>query len=228
MLLYKCIFLCYMSMERIKNLFSWPFPKFFLLLVGCDKKKKKKKSGTARETCVEVGRVFTGLGLWELSHLSVHLYTRFGLSRFSLFCLSYWCWWFGYSVVSASCNPWTFACQAPLSMGFSRQEYWSGLPFPSLVQFIGRSVVSDSLWPHRLQHARPPCPSPTPRVYQTHIHWVSDAIQPSHPLLSTSPPILNLFQHQGLFKWVSSSHQVAKVLEFQHQSFQWTPRTDLL
>ena len=47
-------------MERIKNLFSWPFPKFFLLLVGCD---KKKKSGTVRETCVEVGRVFTGLGL---------------------------------------------------------------------------------------------------------------------------------------------------------------------
>lgn len=48
-------------MERIKNLFSWPFPKFFLLLVGCDK--KKKNSGTARETRVEVGRVFTGLGL---------------------------------------------------------------------------------------------------------------------------------------------------------------------
>ena len=65
---------------------------------------------------------------------------------------------------------------------------------------------------------------------QTHIHWVSDAIQPSHPLSSPSPPALNLSQHQGLFKWVSSSHQVAKVLEFQlqHQSFQWTPRTDLL
>ena len=65
---------------------------------------------------------------------------------------------------------------------------------------------------------------------QTHVHWVSDAIQPSHPLSSPSPPALNLSQHQGLFKWVSSSHQVAKVLEFQlqHQSFQWTPRTDLL
>ena len=48
--------------------------------------------------------------------------------------------------------------------------------------------MSDSLWPHELQHARPPCPSPTPGVYQTHIHWVSDAIQPSHPLLSPSPP----------------------------------------
>ena len=69
-----------------------------------------------------------------------------------------------------------------------------------------------------------------PQFTQTHVHWVRDAIQPSHPLLSPSPPALNLSQHQGLFKWVSSSHQVAKVLEFwlQHQSFQWTPRTDLL
>ena len=60
---------------------------------------------------------------------------------------------------------------------------------------------------------------------QTHVHWVSDAIQPSHPLLSPSPPALNLSQHQGLVKWVSSSHQAAKILEFQlqHQSFQWTP-----
>ena len=69
-----------------------------------------------------------------------------------------------------------------------------------------------------------------PEFTQTPVHWVGDAIQPSHPLSSPSPPALNLSQHQGLFKWVSSSHQVAKVLEFQlqHQSFQWTPRTDLL
>ena len=62
---------------------------------------------------------------------------------------------------------------------------------------------------------------------QTHVHWVGDAIQPSHPLSSPSPPAFNLSQHQGLFKWVSSSHQVAKVLEFQlqHQSFQWIFRT---
>ena len=65
---------------------------------------------------------------------------------------------------------------------------------------------------------------------QTYIHWVGDTIQPSHPLSSHSPLTFNLFQPQGLFKWVSSSHQVAKVLAFQlqHQSFQWTPRTDLL
>ena len=69
-----------------------------------------------------------------------------------------------------------------------------------------------------------------PEFTQIHVHWVSDAIQPSHPLLYPSPPALNLSQHQGLFQWVSSSHQVAKVLEvqLQHQSFQWTPRTDLL
>ena len=67
-----------------------------------------------------------------------------------------------------------------------------------------------------------------PEFTQTHVHWVSDAIQPSYPLSSPSPPVFNLSQHQGLFKWVSSLHQVAKVLEFplQHQSFQWTFRTD--
>ena len=65
---------------------------------------------------------------------------------------------------------------------------------------------------------------------QTHVHWVSDAIQPSHPLSSPSPPAPNPSQHQSLFQKVSSSHQVAKVLKFQlqHQSYQWTPRTDLL
>ena len=69
-----------------------------------------------------------------------------------------------------------------------------------------------------------------PEFTQTHVHWVGDAIQPSHPLLSPSPTSVNLYQHQGLFKSVSSLHQVAKVLEFQlqHQYFQWRPRTDLL
>ena len=59
-----------------------------------------------------------------------------------------------------------------------------------------------------------------PELAQTHVHQVSDAMQPSHPLSSPSPPASNLSQHQGLFKWVSSSHQVAKVLELQlqHQS----------
>ena len=92
------------------------------------------------------------------------------------------------------------------------------------------SVLFDSLRPHEPQHARPPCPSPTLEPPQTPVHWVSDAIQPSHALLSPSPPTFNLSQLQGLFKWVSSSHHVAKVLELQpeHQSFQWIFRTDFL
>ena len=93
-----------------------------------------------------------------------------------------------------------------------------------------QSVVSDSLQPHWQQHSRLPCPSPIPGAFQTHVHWLSDAIQPSHPLSFPSSPAFNLSQHQGLFQWVSSLHQVAKVLEFQpqHQSFQWIFRTDLL
>ena len=69
-----------------------------------------------------------------------------------------------------------------------------------------------------------------PESTQTHVHWVGDAIQPSHPLSSSSPPALNLSQHQSLCKWVSSLHQVDKVLEFQlqHQNFQWTTMTHLL
>ena len=69
-----------------------------------------------------------------------------------------------------------------------------------------------------------------PELTQTHVHQVSDVIQPSHPLSSPFPPALNPSQHQGLFHWVSSSHQVAKVLEFQlqNQSFQWIFRTDFL
>ena len=195
-------------------------------------------------------------------------------------------------------------------------------PSSSSAQF-SLSVISDSLWPHGLQHARLPCLSPTPGVYsnscpwsqwcnptisssvvpfsscfqsfpasgsfqksqffssggqsigvsasasvlqmniqfssvsqscltlcdsmncstpglpvhhqlpestQTHVHWVGDPIQPSHPLSSPSPPAQNPSPHQGLLQWLISSHEVAKVLEFQlqQQSFQWTPRTDLL
>ena len=82
------------------------------------------------------------------------------------------------------------------------------------VQF-SRSVVSDSLWLHDSQHSRPPCPSPTSKFTQTHIHQVSDAIQPSHAQSSPSLPAPNPSQHQNLFQWVNSSHEVAKVLEFQ-------------
>ena len=69
-----------------------------------------------------------------------------------------------------------------------------------------------------------------PEFTQTQAHWVSDAIQSSHPLSSPSPPAPNPSQHQSLFQWVNFLHEVAKVLEFQlqHHSFQSNPRADLL
>ena len=193
------------------------------------------------------------------------------------------------SAMSDSATPWTVAYEVPPSMEFSRQEYWSGLPFPSsgdlpdpgvesgspalqaddftiwatreapwcdprwhykmvlqnqntscsfiadrylvfhlhlfvtslsLLYFeelaankflfyfwylqFSRSVMSDSLRPHELQHARPPCPSQT-------AHRDGDAIQSSHPQSSPSPPAPHPSQHQGLFQWVNSLHEVAIV-----------------
>ena len=68
-----------------------------------------------------------------------------------------------------------------------------------------------------------------PEFTQTHVHWVGDAIQLSHPLPSPSPPAPNPSQHQGLSQWVNSSHEVAKLeFQLQRQSFQWRSRTDLL
>ena len=99
----------------------------------------------------------------------------------------------------------------------------------SSVQF-SCSVVSDSLRPRESQHARPPCPSPTPGVHPNPCplcQWCHPTISSSVIPFSSCP---QSSQHQGVFKWVSSSYQVAKVLAFQlqHQSFQWTRRTDLL
>ena len=78
-------------------------------------------------------------------------------------------------------------------------------------------VVLDNLRPHEPQQARPPCPLTTPGVHPNPCPLSLCAIQPSHPLSSPSPPALNPSQHQGLFKWVNSLHEVAKVLEFQLQ-----------
>ena len=83
-----------------------------------------------------------------------------------------------------------------------------------------------------MNHSTPGLPvhHQLPEFTQTHAHWVGDAIQPSHPLSSPSPPAPNPSQHQGLFQRVNSLHRVAIGLEFQlqHQSFQWTPRIYLL
>ena len=79
---------------------------------------------------------------------------------------------------------------------------------------FSHSVKSNSLQPMYCSTPGFPVHHQLPELAQTHVHWVGDAIQPSHPLSSPSPPTFNLSQHQGLFQWVSSSHQVAKVLEF--------------
>ena len=80
-----------------------------------------------------------------------------------------------------------------------------------------------TLRPHGMQHGV----CKLPEFAQTHAHCVGDAIQPSHPLLPHPCSALSLSQHQGLFQRVSSSHQMAKLLELQHQSFQWIFRVDL-
>ena len=114
--------------------------------------------------------------------------------------------------------------------GYLSTRWWTSgfiLLFVS-VQFL--SHVWLSVTP--MNHSTPclPVHHQLQEFTQTHVHRVGDAFQPSNPLSSPSPPALNLSHHQGLFKWVSSLHQVAKVLEFQlqHQSFQWSPRTYLL
>ena len=99
-------------------------------------------------------------------------------------------------------TPWTAAYQAPPSMGFSRQEYWSGVPSPSPVSRVQLFAIpwtasyQVSLYVHHQLL----------ELAQTHIYWVSDAIQPSHLLSPPSPPAFNLSQHQGLFQWVSFLH----------------------
>ena len=155
------------------------------------------------------------------------------------------------------------AHQAPLSLGFSRQEHWSGLPswprayaisqdlhfwFPGFSVFLFGSVKYFLLFNFlrkctvQLSSVMSDCnpmdfstpgfsvPHQLLELTQIHVHWVSDTIQPSHPLSSPSPPTFKLSQHQQIFKWISSFRQVAKVLEFQlqHQSFQWIIRTNFL
>ena len=135
----------------------------------------------------------------------------------------------------------------PLKKLFSPFQFASNAEFHRMVnvEFLGNFSCSneDQLWWLLSVQLCPTlcdpidCSMPCLPVHhelakftQTHVHWIGNAIQPSHPLSSPSVPAFNLSQHQGLFKWVSSLHQVAEVLEFQlqHQSFQWTLRTDFL
>ena len=119
------------------------------------------------------------------------------------------------------------------SKGLSRVFYNTTVQKHQLFSAQFSSVAQSSTTlcdPMNCSRAGHPVHHQLPEFTQTHIHRVGDAIQPSHLLSSPSPPTPNHSQHQSLFQWVNSSHEVAKVLEFQpeHHSFQWTPRTDLL
>ena len=131
---------------------------------------------------------------------------------------------------------------------FRKHCFWKD-PWHSPYMLLVKAVVQSlshvplqphDLWPTRLAcpwqeyWSRLPCSSPKdlphpgikPGSPALQADWVSDAIEPSHPLLLPSPPVLNLSQYQGLFQWVGSSHQVAKALELKHQSLQWIFRVD--
>ena len=100
-----------------------------------------------------------------------------------------------------------------LGKNYRQSHYWPYTLFSSV--HFSRSVVSDSLWPHETQHARPPCLSPTPRGHSNSC----PSSQWCHPTMSSSAvpssPAPSPSQHKSLFQWVNSSHEVAKVLEFQ-------------
>ena len=127
-----------------------------------------------------------------------------------------------HGILQARILEWT---AMPSPRGSSLPRDWTRL---SSVQF-SHSVVSDSLWPHE---ARQASLSITNSRSLPKLMSIESMMPSNHLILCCppSPPAFNVSQHQGLFKWVSSSHQVAKMLEFQlqHESFQWTPRTDFL
>ena len=131
-------------------------------------------------------------------------------------------------------------CISPSSHKDSDTSEWLSLSFQHkavLITLIMLYVISLSSVAQSCPTLCDPMDCSTPRfpvhhqfleLAETHVCWVSDAIQPSRPLSSSSPPAFRLSQHQGLFQWVSPSHQVARVLEFQHQSSQCIFRIDFL
>ena len=173
---------------------------------------------------------------FSLGQIYTHIYTQILLEK--------WIWG-------------TFTCQCIFTLLFVRVVWYSWVIWPVLYWiYVGCFLFSGKpywTWPQispsrvevSVSSVTQSCPTlcdpmdystsglpvhhQLPEFTQTHVHWVGNAIQPSHPMSSPSPTS-SLFQHQGLFQWVSSKHQMAKVLEFQlqHQSFQWIFRTDLL
>ena len=137
--------------------------------------------------------------------------------------------------------PWLGIESGPPTLGAWSLSHWTMRKFLCIFTFIfstgssvfllllfSRPVMSDSLWPHGLQHARPPCLSPSPRFCPSlcSLHWWC------HPAISSSNALFSFcvqsFPASGIFQWVICSHQMTKILELQlqHQSFQWIFRVD--
>ena len=130
------------------------------------------------------------------------------------------------------CRMWDLTPESgikPMPLQWKHGALPTGSQGKSLLQFSAVALSCLTLQSHKLQHTKPPCPSPTPRACSNSCHWAGNNIQ--SPLSLLSPlPAFNLSQHQGPFQRVHSSHQVAKVLELQLQckSLQWIFRTDFL
>ena len=136
---------------------------------------------------------------------------------------------FFFSIVDLQWNI-SFTCTAKwISYTYTYIHSFFSDSFPISVQVVAQScpTLCDPMY---RSMTGLPVHHQLPEFTQTHVHRVSDAIQPSHPLASPSPPAPNPSQHLSLFQWINSSHEVAKVLEFQleHHSFQRNPRADLL
>ena len=171
---------------------------------------------------------------YQWDHSSIMSLKKENLSNRDI-CTRHSAWWNWHSKTLTELN-WTEGNLPEIERSIKKwtRSLQNADPFPTVqsIQFVVQSLSGVWLFatPGTVAH-QAPLSSTTFRFAQIHVHWVGDAIQPSHPLSSPSPPpALNPSQHQDLFKLVSSSHQVAKVLEFQlqHESFQWTPRTDVL
>ena len=136
-----------------------------------------------------------------------------------------------FPVVMYGCESWTVKNAGCQRIDVFELWCWRRLLRVPSVQFSSVAQLCPTLCdPIHCSTPGLPVHHPLPEFTQTLVHWVSDAIQPSHPPSSPSPPAPNPSQHQRLSQWVNSSHKLAKVLEFrlQHQSFQRKPRTDLL
>ena len=169
----------------------------------------------------------SNLDWWSISHMIIYMFQWYSLKSShlrllpqnpkvcSLYLCLFYCLTCRFSLIQSS-PPITLFVVILSKAHLSSHSRMSGSRcLISSVLFSSVAQSCPTLRPHEPQQARLPCPSPTPRVHSNSVHRVNNAIQPSHPLSSPSPPAPNPSQHQSLFQWVNFSHKVAKVLEFQ-------------